>query len=109
MILAQDIDIIETGLRPGEKLYEELLIRTEEMDKTGNSLIFVERDKPLSEEAVRQKLDILRKALEKNDDGIVRQALKQVIPTFREPEEINRGAAESMEMKAAGHAGKMAG
>ena len=39
----KDIDIVETGLRPGEKLYEELLIRTEEMDKTENDLIFIER------------------------------------------------------------------
>ena len=41
-----DIDIVETGLRPGEKLYEELLIKSEELDKTGNDMIYVERDKP---------------------------------------------------------------
>lgn len=32
------------GLRPGEKLYEELLVKTEELDKTPNSMIFIERD-----------------------------------------------------------------
>lgn len=32
------------GLRPGEKLYEELLVKTEELDKTENSMIFIERD-----------------------------------------------------------------
>ena len=36
------------GLRPGEKLYEELLVKTEELDKTDNSLIFIERDTALS-------------------------------------------------------------
>jgi len=46
----RDIDIVETGLRPGEKLYEELLIRTEELDQTENSMIFIERDAPLSPE-----------------------------------------------------------
>ena len=33
------------GLRPGEKLYEELLVKTEELDKTENSMIFIERDR----------------------------------------------------------------
>lgn len=37
------------GLRPGEKLYEELLVKTEELDKTPNSMIFIERDAPLCE------------------------------------------------------------
>ena len=46
LIPYQDIDIIEIGLRPGEKLYEELLIQTECLDKTANDLIFIERDPP---------------------------------------------------------------
>lgn len=40
----QGISILETGLRLGEKLYEELLVKTEELDKTSNSLIFIEHD-----------------------------------------------------------------
>lgn len=40
---AQNIEIVETGLRPGEKLYEELLVKTEELDKTENDLIFREK------------------------------------------------------------------
>ena len=39
----EDIKIQYTGLRPGEKLYEELLVKTEELDKTDNSMIFIER------------------------------------------------------------------
>ncbi len=42
----QDIQIVETGLRPGEKLYEELLIRTEELRRTDDSMIFIETDAP---------------------------------------------------------------
>ena len=38
----EGIEIVETGLRPGEKLYEELLVKTEELDKTENSMIFIE-------------------------------------------------------------------
>ena len=37
----QGIEIVETGLRPGEKLYEELLVKTEELDKTDNSMILL--------------------------------------------------------------------
>lgn len=40
---AQNIEIIETGLRPGEKLYEELLVRTDELDTTENDLILLKR------------------------------------------------------------------
>lgn len=85
----KDIDIIETGLRPGEKLYEELLIRTEEMDKTENDLIFIERDKPLSEEQILDKLDILREALSTGSNSIVKEALMRVVPTYHTPEEVN--------------------
>lgn len=85
----RDIDIIETGLRPGEKLYEELLIRSEEMDKTENDLIFIERDKPLSEEQIRGKLDILREALTTGHNSAVKEALMKVVPTYHTPEEVN--------------------
>ena len=48
------------GLRPGEKLYEELLVKTEELDKTDNSMIFIERDNALSKEEIYKKIDVLR-------------------------------------------------
>ena len=57
---AQNIEIIETGLRPGEKLYEELLVRTDELDTTENDLIFVEKEKPISYDEVEQKLLFLK-------------------------------------------------
>lgn len=60
----EDIDIVEIGLRPGEKLYEELLMKTEELDKTANELIFIERDKCLEREEVDEKVSILKKAIE---------------------------------------------
>jgi FlaA1/EpsC-like NDP-sugar epimerase len=97
----KDIQIVETGLRPGEKLYEELLIKTEELDKTDNDMIFVERDNPLSEEAIKDKLDILREALKSNSNRVVKQALMQTVPTYRTPEEVNKKAIESEEMRLA--------
>lgn len=50
--MIKNIEIIETGLRPGEKLYEELLVRTDELDTTENDLIFVEKEKPISYDEV---------------------------------------------------------
>ncbi len=57
---AHGIEIVESGLRPGEKLYEELLVKTEELDKTDNNLVFIERDTPLSREEIEEKIQILR-------------------------------------------------
>lgn len=88
---AHDIDIIETGLRPGEKLYEELLIKSDTLTKTDNDLIFIEKDTPLSKEKIDSKLEVLHKAIELEDDNAAREALRSVVPTFRRPEEINQG------------------
>jgi len=56
------------GLRPGEKLYEELLVKTEELDKTENDLIFREKDRPLSVEQIREKLRMLKDVCDNGDD-----------------------------------------
>ena len=86
----QGISIEETGLRPGEKLYEELLVKTEELDKTSNRLIFIERDTALSEEEINKKLEILRAACAQGDELVAKEALRSVVPTFRRPEEVNK-------------------
>ena len=85
------VEIVETGLRPGEKLYEELLVKTEELDKTSNSMIFIERDKALSAEEIDARLEILKKACETGDDLKVKEALRSAVPTFKRPEEVNKG------------------
>lgn len=83
------VKIIETGLRPGEKLYEELLVNTEELNKTDNNLIFIERDEPLSKEVIYKKIQILRDACNTGNDITAKEALRSVVPTFRRPEEVN--------------------
>ena len=93
------IQIVETGLRPGEKLYEELLVKTETLTKTENSLIFIEKDAPLSKEELERRLQILADAVDTGSDETVRRALKAVVPTYRSPEEVNARAEQAAEMK----------
>ena len=86
----RDIDIVETGLRPGEKLYEELLIASRDIEQTENSQIFIERQPAITPGELREKLALLQEALEQNDPACIRAALHKVVPTFHEPDEVNR-------------------
>ena len=86
----QGISIQEIGLRPGEKLFEELLVKTEDLDKTSNRMIFIERDTALSAEEIGRKLEILKEACEQEDDLVAKEALRSVVPTFRRPEDVNK-------------------
>ena len=92
----RDIDIVETGLRPGEKLYEELLIASRDIEKTENDQIFVERQPGITPEELVGKLAILEAALEKNDPTVIRDALHQVVPTFHEPEDLNQDQGQEV-------------
>ena len=94
---AQNIEIVETGLRPGEKLYEELLVKTEELDKTENDLIFREKDRPLSVEQIREKLRMLKDVCDNGDDDQAREVLRKVVPTFKRPEEVNKEVGAEVE------------
>ena len=99
----EDIKIEEVGLRPGEKLYEELLMKTEHLEKTDNHKIFIERDTPLTREQVEEKLRILREAVESSKTSLaspaIKNAMKAVVPTFVDPEKVNKHAEKSDEMK----------
>lgn len=99
----EDIKIKEIGLRPGEKLYEELLIKTEHLEKTANKKIFIETDTPLTREEVDAKLDLLRGALESARGEIasptIKDAFKKAVPTYTDPENVNKDAEKSEEMK----------
>ncbi len=94
------IEIIETGLRPGEKLYEELLVKTENLEKTENSLIFIERETPCEKSVIDEKIKLLEQACVTEDDNAVRQALRKAVPTYKTPEEVNATAESSKEMAA---------
>lgn len=87
---AEGIEIVETGLRPGEKLYEELLVNNEELERTENDLIFIEHEDLVSMDEVEAKLKMLNMACEADDDDGVREAMRVAVPTFKKPEEVNR-------------------
>jgi len=99
----EDIDIVEIGLRPGEKLYEELLMKSETLSQTENQLIFIEKDTPYTRDAIENKLTILQKAIRAAEGELaspkVKRALKAVVPTYRDPDEINRDFDTSEEKK----------
>ena len=97
----KDIDIVEIGLRPGEKLYEELLMKTEELDKTSNDMIFIERDKGLPWEEVERKLDLVRQAIETEEQSAVLEVIRKTVPTYHDPAEINGKADQARETAAA--------
>ena len=92
----KDIEIRETGLRPGEKLYEEILMKNELLQKTDNDMIFIEKDTPQSRDEIEQKLGVLKKAVENYseslDNTVVKEAFKLTVPTFVEPEVANQTA-----------------
>lgn len=83
------IEIVEIGLRPGEKLYEELLVKTETLGKTENKMIYIEKDTPLDREEINYRLAVLKEACDNGDDDLAREALRSVVPTFKTPEEVN--------------------
>ena len=98
----RDIDIVETGLRPGEKLYEELLVASRDLEKTVNGMIFVEHQPSITPEELERKLTLLNDALEKTmrteDISCIRQVLHRVVPTFHEPEEVNACQGDTVEI-----------
>jgi FlaA1/EpsC-like NDP-sugar epimerase len=80
----KDIDIVETGLRPGEKLYEELLVNRDEMTKTSNEKIFIEKEESIpSREEISAALAKLEAACDTCDDAVVRKTLQEIVPSFR--------------------------
>ena len=80
-------------------LYEELLIKTEELDKTENSLIFIERDEALTLAKLQDKLSMLHAAVETEDDETAKLALMKAVPSYHKPEDVNKDAVKAAEMK----------
>lgn len=84
-----DIAIKVTGLRPGEKLYEELLMSEEGLKDTGHKKIFVGKPTFKDMEGLVEDLTSLKFVIEKGDKQAITDKLKEIVPTFKDPEEVN--------------------
>ena len=91
----QKIEIVYTGLRPGEKLYEELLLDGEGISRTENRKIFIAKPEQISVDRLEAMLDTLRQCIEEGGD--MRACLHELVPTFREPQQVNQNHAEAAE------------
>ena len=82
-----DMKITFTGLRPGEKLYEELLMDEEGLKKTKNDLIYIGKPIDVDEETFLQQLQELYEAAVDETKNI-RQMVQNIVPTYVRKEEI---------------------
>ena len=78
----EDIEIRFTGLRPGEKMYEELLIQQENLEKTANKMIFIEKPTYFNEEIFERQLEKLIAAAKKESSDI-RREIREIVGTYR--------------------------
>ena len=81
------VEIVYTGLRPGEKLYEELLRTEENSTATSRERIFVARPEQVEWAQVEDMLDKLNRCLDTHGD--MKQCMHELLPSFYEPEAIN--------------------
>ena len=77
----EDIKIEYTGLRPGEKLYEELLMDEEGMTETENELIHIGKPIEMDDEDFKQKLQLLDNASRMESDRI-KEIVAEIVPTY---------------------------
>lgn len=89
-----DIPIVFTGLRPGEKLYEELLMKEEGLQKTENKKIFIGEPTQLDEKDILEKLAKLKELIENEETPIeeIKDTIQEVVPTY-----INKNKQEKSE------------
>lgn len=84
--VGEDIQIVFTGLRPGEKMYEELLMNEEGLKETANKMIFIGKPIEFDEEVFRSQLvELEREAMDENSD--IRAAVEKIVTTYHPTEE----------------------
>ena len=77
----EDIKIVFTGLRPGEKLFEELLMDEEGLQKTDNKLIFIGKPIEVDEDVFKKQLQDLEVAA-KDETKNIRKRVQEIVPTY---------------------------
>ena len=89
----EEIEIKVTGLRPGEKLYEELLMDEEGLSETPHKKIFIGRPGDFELNKVKKDLNELLDVVKLSSKERLREKLHEVVPTYRNPDEDNEAAA----------------
>lgn len=89
----EEIEIKVTGLRPGEKLYEELLMDEEGLSETPHKKIFIGRPGEFKLERVKNNINELLDVVKLGNKEKLREKLHEVVPTYRNPDEDNEVAA----------------
>lgn len=92
-----DIDIKITGLRPGEKLYEELLMSEEGLIKTKHNKIHIAQPTFESMEKLNEKLNELKQLLDEDDNEVIKKKMKTIVTTYKEANMVNEVAVTSKE------------
>ena len=77
----EDIQIVFTGLRPGEKLYEEMLMKEEGMQETANKLIHIGKPIQMDEEKFLKQLEEIKEHVVEEPDDI-REWVQRMVPTY---------------------------
>lgn len=84
--VGEDIQIVFTGLRPGEKMYEELLMNEEGLKETANKMIFIGKPIEFDEEVFHgQLVELEREAMDENSD--IRAAVEKIVTTYHPTQE----------------------
>ncbi len=78
----KEMEIKFTGLRPGEKLYEELLMNEEGLKNTANNKIFIGKQIKVDEDKFFESLDRLKVAAKENDKVLSEKILREIVPSF---------------------------
>lgn len=92
-----DIEIKVTGLRPGEKLYEEILMAEEGLEATKHDKIHIAEPMDIDMDRVQDKLDTLRNLMSttSNDESsTIKETIKELVPTFKDGTELNKKKIE---------------
>ncbi|MGM9589492.1 MAG: polysaccharide biosynthesis protein [Faecousia sp.] len=82
-----DIKVEYTGLRPGEKLYEELLMKEEGLQDTDNKMIHIGKPIEMDDEKFKEQLERLAKA-SKMEVSNMKEIVEEIVPTYRRKQEV---------------------
>lgn len=93
----KDIEIKVTGLRPGEKLYEELLMDEEGLTETKHKKIFIGKPSSFDLDTIKAEIDEIMKVAEGGNKVMLRQKLHEIVPTYNPQQDLEVAATDNKE------------